>query len=185
MQLPSQYKWVLNIGTLPKLLEVGLKYYGTHEIKGPQNNPVIMEMAKRVGVADIYTSDDKQAWCALFMFNLCIEAGKPLPVVGKDRNNYLRAYTFCRYGKAVAFGDEKMGDIVVFTRKGGNHVAIIIAETETTFVVYGGNQSNEVGFTEIEKSRRAYCGRYYETAAPPSAIKYRMNSSGLVSTNEA
>ena len=185
MSLQPEYQWVLNIGTLPKLLQVGLKYYGTHEIKGPQNNPVIMGMAKRVGVADIYTSDDKQAWCALFMFNLCIEAGKPLPPVGKDRNNFLRAYTFTRYGKAVARGDERLGDIAVFTRKNGNHVAIIIAETDTTFIVYGGNQDNQVGFAEIEKGRLAYCGRYYETAAPASAVKYRMDSSGLISTNEA
>lgn len=185
LQLPLKYQWVLKIGTLPKLLENGLKYYGVHEIKGKENNPVIMEMANRVGVSDIYTSDDEQAWCALFMFNLLIESGKPLPPVGKDKNNYLRAYTFTRYGSSVPRGEEKLGDVAVFTRKNGNHVGIVIAVTKTTIIVYGGNQSDQVGFTEIDKSRLAYCGRYYQTAAPASAVQYIMDSSGEVSTNEA
>ena len=64
-------------------------------------------------------------------------------------------------------------------------MAICVAETPTTFWVYGFNQSNKAGFTEIEKKRCRGARRYYAIGAPASAKKYFMDTSGKVSTNEA
>lgn len=184
MELPVKYQWIENIGTLPKLLAAGLQYLGVKEIPGAKSNPVIMDMAKGLGIDDIYTNDDI-SWCAVFINHLIRITGKP-PVNHKgDRYNLMRAKWLVNWGNPVALGDEKLGDIGIFIRPGGGHVGIIIAENVSAFLVFGGNQDNQVGFTWIKKSRLAACRRFYATGAPKSAAKFIINESGELSTNEA
>src|SRR5690606_3306636 len=106
---------------------------------------------------------------------LCKITGKPMPYKSYE---ILRAASFATWGNPVERGDERLGDIAVFKRPGGNHVAIVIAVTDTSLVVLGGNQSNAVTITEISKSRVSAVRRYYSIAAPESAKQYKVTSSG-------
>lgn len=177
--LPQKFKWLETIGPLPKLLQEGLKYLGVKEVVGHGSNSVIMDMADILGVRKIYVDDD-MSWCALFMCYLCLKTKKPMPF--KDYE-ILRAASFSSWGYSQR--TPQLGDVLVFKRPGGNHVGLYIAETKSNYIVYGGNQSNQVGFTEIEKHRMTHCRRFYATNPPASVKRYEMNSSGIVSTNEA
>lgn len=185
--IPKRLDFLNHAGQLPLLLATGLQYTGIKEYPTKiNNNPTIMEMAKRVKVADIYKNDET-AWCALFIFFLLIVTGKPLPGVGADRYNYLRAKTFIGWGSSIGKGELKLGDIVVYQRPDGFHVAIFIAyATNGNHIIFGGNQSNSVSFMEISHTRWVYGGRYYKTGPPASVKKYIVDDSGLkLSTNEA
>lgn len=180
--IPDKYNFINTVGTLPKLVTEALKYLGTKELPGTKNNnPVIMNMAKELGIANLYPNDET-AWCALFMCYICVKTGKPMPYKGY---HILRAKSFETWGNHVTKDQAQLGDVLVFTRSGGGHVGLYIAETDRTFVVLGGNQSNSVSFTEIEKSRCSGVRRFYATSAPASAKKYLVNSSGIISKNEA
>lgn len=181
MTLPEKYKWLSTIGTLPKLLTAGLQYMGVKETPGGESNPVIIQMAKDLGVSEIYDNDDI-SWCALFICYLCLVTGKPMPFKAYA---ILRAASFADWGEPVERGEEQLGDILVFTRPGGNHVGLYIAESKDSLHVFGGNQSNSVSIAEISKARLSASRRFYATQAPHSARKYLINSSGKMSTNEA
>lgn len=177
----QQMKWVFDMKENPKLIAEALFYFGIKEIPGAKSNDIILGFAKKLGVADIYKNDDV-AWCALFICYLCKVTGKPMPFTSYD---CLRARSFERWGNHVDVGNIMYGDILVFNRPEGFHVAICIAETETTFIVLGGNQSNSVTFTEIAKDR-LYCARRFYSIAPPVNVKkYVVNSAGILSSNEA
>jgi uncharacterized protein (TIGR02594 family) len=178
--LPTKYKWLSTVGPLPKMVVSALSYLGLKEYPGSANNPVIMEMARQLGVTNIY-SGDSVSWCAVFISYICLISGKPMPFTSYE---ILRAASFASWGNPVEKGKEALGDILVFKRPGGNHVGIYIAESATTFHVLGGNQSDSVSFTEIKKDRMIACRRYYAVAAPASVKKYILSSGGKVSTNE-
>lgn len=183
MELPVKYQWINNIGTLPKLLSAGLQYLGVKEINGAKSNPIILDMAAGLGIGDIYRNDDT-SWCAVFINHLIRITGKPLVNHKGDRFNLMRARWLENWGDPVPRGEEKLGDIGIFSRTGGGHVGIIIAENDHAFLVFGGNQNNQVSFTWIEKSRLVACRRYYKTGPPKSAAKFILNESGELSVNE-
>lgn len=185
--LPVRLQFLDKAGQLPLLLSTGLQYQGIKEYPTKiNNNPVIMEMARRVGVSSIYKNDET-AWCALFIFFLMIATGKPLPGIGADKYNYLRAKTFIGWGSSIGKSEMKLGDIVVYQRPDGFHVAIFIAYAKNgNHIIFGGNQTNSVTFAEISNKRWVYAGRYYKTGPPPSVRQYFVDDSGLVmSKNEA
>jgi len=180
--IPAKYQWIENVGVLPKLVQAGLNYLGVKEYPGKSsNNPVIMNMAKELGIGGIYTNDEI-AWCAVFVCYLCHITGKPQPYTGYQ---ILRAGSFANWGNQVIRGQEQLGDILVFSRPEGNHVALYLAESENSYHVLGGNQSNAVTITEISKYRLVASRRYYATAPPESVKKYYIDSSGKLSHNEA
>lgn len=182
--LPEKYQWLEKIGTLPKLVSAALQYLGLKEIPGTKSNPVILDMAKGIGIGDIYKNDDV-SWCAVFINHLIRITGKIMVDPDKDRYNLMRAKWLASWGNKVVRGDEMLGDIAIFERPGGGHVGIMIAESDNAFLILGGNQNNQVSFTWILKSRLLACRRYYATAAPESAKKYHVKSTGELSTNEA
>ena len=182
--LPEKFKWIENVGTLPKMIAAALQYFGIKEVPGKGSNPVILDMAKGLGIGNIYTDDDI-SWCALFINHLIRITGKPILQIGHDPYNYLRAKYMLHWGNQVPAGSEMFGDVMIFDREGGGHTALYVAESGTTFFVLGGNQSNTVSITEIAKSRLLGARRYYSIAAPGSAKKYILDSTGKVSTNEA
>lgn len=173
-------EFIKNIGVLPKMISEALKYVGVKEVPGKGSNPVIMEMAKYLGIQNIYLDDDTP-WCALFVSYIAKKVGKPIPFSGY---HYLRAASFSNWGKSVRKDDAMFGDILVFTRSGGGHVGWYIAETTKTYWVLGGNQGNRVSIVEIAKNRLSAVRRYYSIAAPDSVRKYYAESSGNVSENE-
>lgn len=166
------------------LLQEAFKYYGIKEVPGKGSNPIILGMAKTLGVDNIYKDDDT-AWCALFMCFILKNLSYPMPF---RQYECLRARSFLNWGDPISKADMKRGDIIIFNRPGGAHVAILVAESEKTVFVLGGNQSNSVNIIEISKDKDRIAGirRWYPNKLmPASAKKYYINSSGIVSTNEA
>lgn len=176
--LPNKFSFLENIGTLPKMVAAGLQLLGLKEYPGPKSNPVIMEMARRVGVSQIYKNDD-EAWCALAMCYLCVITGKPMPFTGYE---VLRAKSFLKWG--IARHSAELGDMLILERPGGFHDTIYIAESKSTYFGLGGNQSNMVTISEFPKERLVGIRRYYAVGPPASVKKYIVESSGLVSLNE-
>ncbi|WP_276131831.1 TIGR02594 family protein [Polluticoccus soli] len=177
--LPAKYSFMEQVGALPKLIVASLNYIGLKEYPGASsNNPVIMNMAKDLGVSNIYKNDE-MAWCALYMSHLCKITDKPMPFTGYD---ILRAKSFEHWGNTSP--KPSLGDVLVFKRPAGSHVGLYVAESNKTFFVLGGNQSNSVSFTEIDKSRLTAARRFYATAPPASVKQYIITSSGVVSRDE-
>lgn len=181
--IPQQYKWLLDIPVLPKMVAAGveLMQQNTKEIPGAGSNPVIMALAKEAGVSDIYKSDET-AWCAVAQTALALRAAKDVPFTGYDR---LRAKSFLQFGAEVI--NPVLGDTLVFTRTGGGHVGIYIAEDEKCYHVMGGNQSNEYNITRIEKKRLSGVRRpVYKSGMPASATRRYVSPNGTtISKNEA
>lgn len=183
--LPTKYQWLETIGTLPKLVTAALQYLGVAEIPGAKSNPVIMDMAKGLGVDDIYTNDD-QSWCAVFINHLLRITGKPINLHPHDRYDLLRALRTADLFTNINKKDWKLGDVIILKRDGGGHVFIAIAQTPNGNIIgIGGNQGNKVSFSEFSQDRIIAVKRHYSTAAPASAKQYTMDSTGQLSTNEA
>lgn len=181
--LPEKYKFLEEIGILPKLVSAALQYLGLKEYPGTgNNNPVIMNMATSLGLSRAQYGNDEVAWCALFISFLMKITGKPLPFTGYD---LIRAKSYMQWGNPVSMIDIRLGDVVVKHRVGGDHVFLAIAESEHTIHGLGGNQSNCVCFAEMDKLTITAVRRYYATTIPNSAKKYYINSSGVLSKSEA
>lgn len=180
--ISSRYEWVGRLPGLPKLVLEGLKLgaFNTKEIPGKGSNPVIMQLAEEAGVKKIYADDDV-AWCAVAMCALLLRAGKKIDFTGYDR---LRAKSFEKYGTKVT--TPQLGDLLVFTRDGGGHVGIYIAEDSTHFHVMGGNQGNEFNISRIAKNRLSAARRPSYSIGTPAAVKqYKVKPEGAITTNEA
>lgn len=183
--IPEKYKWLNTIGTLPKLVSAALQYLGVKEIPGQKSNPVIMEMARGLGVSSIYTNDD-MSWCAVFINHLIKITGKPIVDYKNDKYNLLRARYLLNWGHPVDKDDIRLGDVVIIERPGGGHVFILLAIAKNgNLIGIGGNQGNQVSIAEFDIDRVLGVRRYYATGIPESAKKYIVDSSGVVSTNEA
>lgn len=184
MHLSDKYHFLEQIGVLPKMVAASLQYLGIKEYPGTNNNnPVIMNMARTIGLSSSIYPSDEVAWCAMYHTFILKITGKPLPAGGGYY--YLRAKTYETWGREVKEGEEMLGDTLVFSRSGGAHVGLYIAESANTFHVLGANQSNSVSIMEIAKDRLTSASNYYSIGAPASVKKYLIDSSGKLSINEA
>lgn len=181
MSFPKRYEWLGTVGPLPKMVSEALRWVGTLETPGAVNNPVIMGWANELGVDRLgyrYTADSVP-WCGLFMGIVALHAGKPV-VAGP-----LYALNWSTFGTEA--GQPVLGDVLTFSRTGGGHVALYIAEDSTAYHVLGGNQSDSVSITRIDKKRLYRARRApFTTGLPTSARPYIISASGApFSTNEA
>jgi uncharacterized protein (TIGR02594 family) len=178
MNLPKQYAW-LEKEAAPKMLVEAIRHFGTLEHSGKGSNPNILAWANEVGVSGWYADDDIP-WCGLFVGVVAKRAGYPI------KSDLLSALSWQSFGEKVPVGREMLWDILVFSRAGGGHVGFYAGESDTAFLVYGGNQSNAVGFTYIAKSRLVAARRpVYKIAEPHNVRKIILTGSGELSTNEA
>lgn len=179
MALPEKYKWLQNEGS-PKMLVEALKHYGTLEKIGKGSNPNISAWAKEVGVSGWYTDDDIP-WCGLFVGVVAKRCGYPFPA-----SKLLSARQWINWGVPVTKGREALWDILVFIRPGGGHVGFYVGENDHAYLVYGGNQSNAVGFAWIAKDRLLGARRpEYKIGEPSNIRTIALNETGEVSKNEA
>ena len=169
------YDWLKNEKST-KILVEAFKHLGVKEIVGKENNPIILEWAKELGVS--WYVNDEIPWCGLFIAYCTKTAG--LDVVKSP----LMALSWANYGTAV---DEPMlGDILTFKRQGGGHVGIYVGEDEDCYHVLGGNQSNSVSITRIAKIRLYKARRTkWKVAQPTNVRKVFIVGKGEISTNEA
>lgn len=176
MTLPKRYAW-LHVESGPRLLKTAIALYGTAEVPGPANNPSIMQWAKASGLAKVYKADST-AWCGLFMAYAALQAGWTPPV------NPLGARNWQAFG--VKAEEPMLGDVLVFSRKGGGHVGIYVGEDDTAFHVLGGNQSDMVNIKRVARSRLLQARRCKWKIAQPGNVRVvRLSASGKLSTNEA
>lgn len=174
MNLPKQYSYLQNEPG-PKMILEALKLYGTKEAEGTQDNPEILDWAEEVGISDYV--HDSIAWCGLFMAVVAYRAGK------KVVDSPLWAANWLKFGQKSDV--PQLGDILVFQRPGGNHVGLYVGEDATTYHVLGGNQSDSVSITRIQKVRLRGARREYKVAAPSNVRSIALTPTGPVSTNEA
>ncbi len=172
---PERYNWLYNLGPLPRMVQEALREFGTVEVPGPQNNLKIMSWAAELGLSRVYSADSVP-WCGLMIALCAFRAGKP---VVKDP---LWALNWAKWGNNA--GQPELGDVVTFIRPGGGHVALYIGEDATCYHVLGGNQSDQVCFTRIDKHRLHSARNFYAVAPPESARPYILQDSGIVSENE-
>lgn len=179
MTLPNKYAWLYNEGA-PKMLVESIKHYGTLEHVGKGSNPNITAWAKEVGVSGWYTDDDIP-WCGLFVGVVAKRCGYPFPA-----SQLLAARQWINWGEPVTLGREMLWDVMVFERPGGGHVGFLVGENDKAFLVYGGNQSNAVGFAWIDKKRLLGARRpKYAIGEPKNVRKIYLSETGEYSVNEA
>ena len=175
MKLPTAYQW-LSLEDAPRHMLKAIELYGTQETVGPKHNPVIMGWAKEVGLSSVYTADEIP-WCGLFMAVVMQRAMRPVV------QNPLGALNWNNFG--VHSNTPMFGDVLTFSRKGGGHVGIYVAEDDTTYHVLGGNQGNKVCIKRIEKSRLSQARRPLYNVQPDNVRVVKIITNGDISTNEA
>ncbi len=176
MILPNNYKWLLSEPG-PKMLAEALKLYGTTEAPGEANNPVIVNWATEVGVRAVYRQD-ATAWCGLFMAVVAKRAGKPIPT------DPLWALNWAKFGVKVSDGAE-LGDVLVFKRTGGGHVALYVGEDDTCYHCLGGNQADMVNIVRKPKSRVYAIRRPAYINKPANVRKVILSNEGAIDNRES
>lgn len=170
--LPPQYAWLLNEPG-PKLLVEAIKLFGIQEAVGLADNPVILEWAKEIG-ADYFA--DSTPWCGLFVGLVAHRAGKPV----------VKAPLWAR--SWATWGDPSpvpsLGDVLVFARDGGGHVALYVGEDEEAYHCLGGNQGDKVCIKRLAKPRLIAARRLYKVGVPANVRRIILKASGELSTQE-
>jgi uncharacterized protein (TIGR02594 family) len=175
VKLPKEYEW-LNAEPTPRMLIEALKEYGVKEHPGDEDNPVIIGWAKETGLDRTYR-DDLTPWCGLFMAVVAKRAGKSVPATP------LWARSWANWGSATPLA--MLGDVLVFTRRGGGgHVGIYVGEDSSCYHVLGGNQQDMVCIVRLLKSRCIAVRRQYKTAVPSNVRRIYLEASGAISVDE-
>lgn len=178
--LPSAYAWLSKEGA-PRILVEALKLYGTRETAGPKSNADILQWAQEIGgwIADFY-KEDEIPWCGLFIAICALRAGYPF------NQKALGAKEWVNWGQQSPGNNPELGDVVIFTRKGGGHVGLYVGEDAEAYHVLGGNQSDEVNIARLSKDRFFAARRTAFRIGPPANIRrVFLNPSGRMSENEA
>lgn len=187
MTAAAPYAW-LNAEPAPRMLLEAVSLIGTLEGPGTRENPTIVAWADEVArlypsaynnwAADWYNKDSI-AWCGLAMAVCAARAGREPP------KSWLSALAWAAWGEAVPEDQAALGDVLVFTRKGGGHVSLYVGEDATHFHMLGGNQEDAFNIRRKAKSevyavrRPAYINR------PVNVRPIRLAATGKVSTSEA
>jgi uncharacterized protein (TIGR02594 family) len=124
-----------------QLSAIAEKEIGVGEVKGAKHNPRILEY--HAGTT-FQGKTDEVPWCASFV-DWCLKQ------MNEKSTNSAAAISFMKWG--VPLKTPVRGCIVVFSRIGGNHVAIYHSETTTHIRCLGGNQSNKVCLSNYPKDR--------------------------------
>lgn len=114
---------------------------GINEFPGKKHNKRVLEYHD---TTSLDAPDDETPWCSSFV-NWVVRK------CGLKGTNSAAAKSWMKWGKELK--KPVKGCIVVFSRKGGNHVAFYDHEDANYIYVLGGNQSNSVNISAYAKSR--------------------------------
>lgn len=172
----NRLSWLDGYDRLPRMVTEARQLIGTLESPGLLNNPTILAWAEELGLRHQYTADSIP-WCGLFMALVAKRAGKEPPA------GPLWALNWAHWGSPA--GQPCLGDVLVFVRSGGGHVALYVGETATHYYTLGGNQSDQVCVTRIQKIR-LHAARVppFKVQMPTSREPILLDSWGVASTNE-
>jgi len=171
-------KFLSQISPLPRVITEALRLVGVSETLGKADNPVIMEWRdelNRAGKEIHGFSGDEVPWCGLFVAIVCHRAGKEIV------KEPLWARNWALFG--VKSPKPSLGDVMVFHRGNGGHVAFYVGEDKEAYHVLGGNQSDSVNVTRIAKSRGLVaCRRPIYKNMPATVKPYQLVKSGSLSS---
>ena len=166
----------------PSWIQEAERHIGTREIPGPKHEPKILgwwRAIKRGGI-----KSDEVPWCAAFVGACLFESN-----YGHNGSAWAAHYGIWDGADRVwsATGPEKKsevqyGDIMVMTRNGGGHVCFFVKDNGNgTFLALGGNQNDEVNYSNMRWSRTTYAMRPNGSGTP----KIRPNDpSGTIGREE-
>lgn len=163
------------------MLMQAIALYGTVEFAGAKDNPIIMSWAAEIGYEKVYVHDSIP-WCGLGMAICAKRAGWDYSPNG----NALYALNWAKWGNRIEERQGMLGDVGVWKRKGGGHVAQIVAyDDEGFYHIIGFNQSDQCSIVrksmaDIVAVRRAP----WRLAQPPNVRRIRVEASGTISTKE-
>lgn len=167
--LPAKYSWLYDEPG-PKMLKEAIAEYGVLEGPGGLNNPTIIGWAKECNIG-VYSADSIP-WCGLFMAVTAKRAGWARPP------NPLWARDWALWGNRRT-GGAMLGDVLVFPRGSGGHVAIYVGEDSTHYHILGGNQSDRVSIVRKAKTPiLAIRQAPWRIAQPPNVRKVRLTATG-------
>lgn len=183
MNLPTQYQWLTSLRGLPNTIKLALNEFGVAEVVGKGSNRTIIAWRDELNQAGVKIegySDDDIPWCGLFAAIICYRRLKNASEVVKEP---LWARNWAKYG--VKSPQAGLGDVLTFVRNGGGHVGFYVGEDSSCYHVLGGNQSNKVCITRVEKSRCIAVRRPPYVTVPAAVKPYSLAASGSISSNEA
>jgi uncharacterized protein (TIGR02594 family) len=168
----------------PNMLLQLLALYGTIEGPGAQDNPVIMAWADECGIRGYV--HDFIAWCGLTQAVVAKRAGWEYAPQG----NALWALNWQFWGQDVHkcphVARPALGDILVFTRKGGGHVAQYVGEDDRNYHILGGNQGDAVSVSTHPKSSLVAARRApWRIAQPANVRTIQRKANGNLQVSEA
>jgi uncharacterized protein (TIGR02594 family) len=194
-KIPSRFDYLLKAPYPPVMTRVAMGMYGTYELSGGADNPLILAWADEVAkaaptpynnwAADFY-NDDAIPWCGLFQAVCAVRSSQGRPERMPPKS-YLSALAWANWGVGVPkkLDNVRVGDTMVLVRKGGGHVCQALAVTEkNTFFGLGGNQSNAVNVQEFPFSRVYAIRRPPYIDIPDGARHIVMGSTGIMSGTE-
>jgi uncharacterized protein (TIGR02594 family) len=126
-------------------LELAWTDLGQSEMQGPKSNPVIAAYFRDAGHPEIESDD--VAWCAAFV-------GAMMQRGGHKPTGSLMARSYLNWGQRIE--EPRVGAVCVLPRTGdpnSGHVGFVVAWTDTTVSLLGGNQSNRVSVQEFQRER--------------------------------
>ncbi len=165
--------------TAPRRLVQARMHLGMREIVGPKHSPIILKWLDRLKAP---FRDDESAWCGRFVSGVFDEVGIP-PV-----KSSWGARKWLAFGRSIP--SPAVGGVVVFWRgdpKGrSGHVGFVAGKDKAgNLMVLGGNQGNAVSIAPFDRKRIL---GYRWPNGVRDAPDYKLpviNSSGVLSTNEA
>lgn len=126
----------------PAWLQAARKDVGQRETLGPNDSPWLRAILGKLGAAWLLG----QPWCGGAVAYWMEAAGI------KPAKNWFRAKAWLDWG--VPLNLPALGCVVVFERKGGGHVGLVVGETpDGRLMVLGGNQGNAVNVAPFDRSR--------------------------------
>lgn len=193
--VPSKFSFLRAQPLPPLMVRVALELFGTREVGGGADNPVILGWADEVArgapgtynnwAADFY-NDDSVPWCGLFMAVVAVRAagGRPERLPPPQ---YLAALSWGHFGVEVPIDHAAVGDVMVLGRAGGGHVTLNVGTEvgERRFFGLGGNQSDNVTIAPFDIGRVRYVRRPLYNAMPPGARRVILSAGGISSVDEA
>lgn len=129
---------------------------GIREISGPTSHPQILawlQRTEKLYPTDLTIDDSKYAWCGVFVGNMVLDERASNPAMPPPPKYFQAAAKWREWGTKVNYLKAERGDVVVLTRTGGHHVAIISGVTNDGFKVIGGNQSDALSIAEYPWAR--------------------------------
>jgi uncharacterized protein (TIGR02594 family) len=124
-------------------LDVAMKEIGQKETPGPDNNGRVMEYIRAVRSTDGVQEDDVD-WASAFVEWSLNQTGINGPKSMEPRN-------WLNWGRIIEMPER--GCIVVFSFGDISHVGFYVGDDGASYVVLGGNQTDQVQISRFHKAR--------------------------------